>query len=186
MLTIRKPFGICFSTRATLACSTRIDGQEPSPGAFGLVEKFLKECRPSCIVHRFSQLATGQTFYVQVLQSRLARRWRRWNAIPRPAMPAKPGGFPRLLRPEQPDLETKDWKEVLWSPSHFAAGCGRTRYSRSILGRRKPRFNLSTWLAGALYPRPQGRAFTPPRIKGFVDVLTFSVVAARAPRLPAG
>ena len=66
MLTIRKPFGICFSTRATLARSTRIDGQEPSPGAFGLVQKFLKECHPSCIVYRFSQLATGQAFYVQV------------------------------------------------------------------------------------------------------------------------
>ena len=66
MLTIRKPFGICFSTRATLARSTRIDRRKPSPGAFGLVQKFSKECRPSCIVYRFSQPATGQTFYVQV------------------------------------------------------------------------------------------------------------------------
>ena len=66
MLTIRKPFGIGFSTRATLACSTRIDGQEPSPGTFGLVREFSKECRPSCIVYRFSQQATEQTFYVQV------------------------------------------------------------------------------------------------------------------------
>src|SRR6516225_7765814 len=66
MLTIRKLFGICFSTRATLACSTRIDRREPSPGTFGLVREFLKECRPSCIVYRFSEQATGQTFYVQV------------------------------------------------------------------------------------------------------------------------
>jgi len=35
MLTVRKLFGICFSTRAKLARSTRIDGQEPSSGAFG-------------------------------------------------------------------------------------------------------------------------------------------------------
>ena len=40
MLTIGKPFGIWFSTRATLARSTSIDGREPSPGAFGLVRKF--------------------------------------------------------------------------------------------------------------------------------------------------
>ena len=49
-----------------LARSKRIDGREPSPGAFGLVRKLSKECRPSCIVYRFSQPATGQTFYVQV------------------------------------------------------------------------------------------------------------------------
>ena len=70
MLTIRKPFGICFSTRATLARSTRIDRRKPSPGAFGLVQKFSKECRPSCIVYRFSQPATGQTFYVQVFDKK--------------------------------------------------------------------------------------------------------------------
>jgi len=108
MLTIRKLFGICFSTRATLARSTRIDGQEPSPGAFGLVRASAAATRP----------------------------------------------------------RTKYCKEVLWSPWHFAASCGggRTRYCRSILGSREPRFNLSTWLAVPYYPRPEGRGFTAPRI----------------------
>ena len=66
MLTIRKPFGIWCSTWATLASPTRIDEREPSPGAFGLVRKFLKECRPSCIVYRFRKQPTRQAFYVQV------------------------------------------------------------------------------------------------------------------------
>src|SRR6516225_10594548 len=66
MLTIGKPFGIWCSTRATLAGPTRIDGQEPSSGAFGLVRKFLKECRSSCMVYRFRKQPTRQTFYVQV------------------------------------------------------------------------------------------------------------------------
>ena len=66
MLTIGKPFGVWFSTRATLAGPTRIDRQEPSSGAFGLVRKFLKECRPSCIVYRFRKQPTRQTFDVQV------------------------------------------------------------------------------------------------------------------------
>ena len=66
MFTIRKPFDVWCSTRATLAGPTRIDGQEPSSGAFGLVRKFLKECRPSCIVYRFRKQPTRQTFYVQV------------------------------------------------------------------------------------------------------------------------
>ena len=43
MLTIGKPFGVWFSTRATLASSTRIDGQEPSSGTRSLVREFLKE-----------------------------------------------------------------------------------------------------------------------------------------------
>ena len=30
----------------------------------------------------------------------------------------------RLLRLERPDLEPKYWKDVLWSPSYFAASCG--------------------------------------------------------------
>jgi len=34
------------------------------------------------------------------------------RAVRMPAMPGKPGDFPRLLRPEQPDFETKYWKEV--------------------------------------------------------------------------
>jgi len=70
--------------------------------------------------------------------------------MPRPALPAKPGGFPRLLRPEEPGLETKDWKELLWSSSHFAVSCGggRTRYCTSILGSRKPRFNFSRTASG--------------------------------------
>src|SRR5215468_11109968 len=33
MLAIPEPFGVWFSTRATLASSTSIDGREPSPGA---------------------------------------------------------------------------------------------------------------------------------------------------------
>ena len=66
MLTIRKPFGIWRSTRATLASPTRIDRQEPSSGALGLVRKLLKECRPPCIVYRFCKQPTRQTFYVQV------------------------------------------------------------------------------------------------------------------------
>ena len=67
MPTVWKPFGIWFSTRATLAGPTRIDGREPSHGAFGLVRKFLKECRPSCIVYRFRKQPTRQTLYVQIL-----------------------------------------------------------------------------------------------------------------------
>lgn len=30
----------------------------------------------------------------------------------------------RLLRLERPDFERKYWKDVLWSPSYFAASCG--------------------------------------------------------------
>lgn len=30
----------------------------------------------------------------------------------------------RLLRKERPDIETRYWKGVLWSPSYFAASCG--------------------------------------------------------------
>jgi putative transposase len=30
----------------------------------------------------------------------------------------------RLLRKERPDIERRDWKGVLWSPSYFAASCG--------------------------------------------------------------
>jgi putative transposase len=30
----------------------------------------------------------------------------------------------RLLRLERPDLEKRYWKDVLWSPSYFAASCG--------------------------------------------------------------
>lgn len=30
----------------------------------------------------------------------------------------------RLLRLERPDMERKYWKDVLWSPSYFAASCG--------------------------------------------------------------
>ena len=30
----------------------------------------------------------------------------------------------RLLRLERPDLEPRYWKDVLWSPSYFAASCG--------------------------------------------------------------
>ena len=30
----------------------------------------------------------------------------------------------RLLRVERPDMERKYWKDVLWSPSYFAASCG--------------------------------------------------------------
>ena len=30
----------------------------------------------------------------------------------------------RLLRLERPDIERKYWKDVLWSPSYFAASCG--------------------------------------------------------------
>ena len=30
----------------------------------------------------------------------------------------------RLLRRARPDIEKKCWKEVLWSPSYFAASCG--------------------------------------------------------------
>jgi len=30
----------------------------------------------------------------------------------------------RLLRLERPDLERRYWKNVLWSPSYFAASCG--------------------------------------------------------------
>jgi len=87
------------------------------------------------------------------------------NAMNAVRMPAMPGGFPQLLRPEQPDLETKYWKEVLWSSSHFAACCGggRTRYCRSILGSRNPRFKLFNVVSGALYPRPEGRGFTAPQ-----------------------
>jgi len=39
--------------------------------------------------------------------------------------------FPRWLRPEQPDLETKDWKKLLWSPSQFR--CELWRWSHQIL-----------------------------------------------------
>jgi hypothetical protein len=47
---------------------------------------------------------------VQLWRLGLARRW---NALPRLAMPAKPGVSLRLLRPVQPDLETKHWRELL-------------------------------------------------------------------------
>jgi putative transposase len=30
----------------------------------------------------------------------------------------------RLLRLERPDIEKRYWKNVLWSPSYFAASCG--------------------------------------------------------------
>lgn len=30
----------------------------------------------------------------------------------------------RLLRLERPDMEKRYWKNVLWSPSYFAASCG--------------------------------------------------------------
>jgi putative transposase len=30
----------------------------------------------------------------------------------------------RLLRLERPDMEKRYWKDVLWSPSYFAASCG--------------------------------------------------------------
>jgi putative transposase len=30
----------------------------------------------------------------------------------------------RLLRLERPDIGRKYWKNVLWSPSYFAASCG--------------------------------------------------------------
>ncbi len=30
----------------------------------------------------------------------------------------------RLLRKERPDLQERYWKNVLWSPSYFAASCG--------------------------------------------------------------
>jgi len=30
----------------------------------------------------------------------------------------------RLLRRDRPDLASAYWKEVLWSPSYFAASCG--------------------------------------------------------------
>lgn len=30
----------------------------------------------------------------------------------------------RLLRKERPDLQKRYWKDVLWSPSYFAASCG--------------------------------------------------------------
>jgi len=30
----------------------------------------------------------------------------------------------RLLRQERPDVVTHYWKEMLWSPSYFAASCG--------------------------------------------------------------
>lgn len=30
----------------------------------------------------------------------------------------------RLLRKERPDIEQCYWKDVLWSPSYFAASCG--------------------------------------------------------------
>ena len=66
MLTIGKPFEVWCSTRATLAGSTSIDGQEPSSGTRSLVRKFLKECRPSSIVYRFRKQPTRQTFYVQI------------------------------------------------------------------------------------------------------------------------
>lgn len=62
MLTIGKPFGVWCPTRATLAGPTRIDRQEPSSGAFGLVRKFVKECRPSCTVYRFRKQPTGRRF----------------------------------------------------------------------------------------------------------------------------
>ena len=66
MLTIRKPFEVCCSTRATLAGPTSIDGQEPSSGTLGLVRKFLKERCPPCVVYGFRKHPTRQTFYVQV------------------------------------------------------------------------------------------------------------------------
>jgi putative transposase len=35
-------------------------------------------------------------------------------------------GFPgRLLRIERSDMEKRYWNNVLWSPSYFAASCGR-------------------------------------------------------------
>jgi putative transposase len=34
-----------------------------------------------------------------------------------------------LLRIERPDLEKRYWKDVLWSPSYFAASCGGARLS---------------------------------------------------------
>ena len=30
----------------------------------------------------------------------------------------------RLLRRQRPNIQTRDWKGVLWSPSYFASSCG--------------------------------------------------------------
>lgn len=35
----------------------------------------------------------------------------------------------RLLRKERPDIENRYWKNVLWSPSYFAASCGGAQIS---------------------------------------------------------
>jgi putative transposase len=37
---------------------------------------------------------------------------------------SRKGVSSRLLRIERPDIEKRYWKDVLWSPSYFAASCG--------------------------------------------------------------
>jgi putative transposase len=49
----------------------------------------------------------------------------------------------RLLRIERPDIEKRYWKNVLWSPSYFAASCGGAPLASSsnTLSNKRPRFN---------------------------------------------
>jgi putative transposase len=43
---------------------------------------------------------------------------------------SRKGVSSRLLRVERPDIEKRYWKDVLWSPSYFAASCGRAPLGR--------------------------------------------------------
>src|SRR2546429_2855048 len=62
----------------------------------------------------------------------------------------------RLLRIERPDIEKRYRKNVLWSPSCFAASCGGGPLGiirQYVEQQKKP-------LLRALYPRPEGWGFT--------------------------
>ena len=58
----------------------------------------------------------------------------------------------RLLRIERPDIEKRYWKNVLWSPSYFAASCGGAPLG--IIQQYVEQQKIP--LYPALYPRPEG------------------------------
>ena len=47
-----------------------------------------------------------------------------WQARQAASHASMPGRFQSVVRLERPAIEKKYWKEVLWSPSYFAATCG--------------------------------------------------------------
>src|SRR5215472_1971809 len=69
MFSIRKPFAVWFATRATLTCSTSIDGKQRSSSVLSFVRQFCEECRPSRVVYCTRKHASGQSFNLQVFDN---------------------------------------------------------------------------------------------------------------------